>query len=110
MEERMGDPMRMLPNTRWEAAHLTKACARKLVYLETFVAFQLGKKDKTTLMSAIQLAKHQEENRGGLLIAETTKRASPSIQKLSLVKEAAMQEVRMAAKASLAKASEEDNL
>jgi hypothetical protein len=61
-------------------------------------------------MFAIQLAKHQEEKRGGLLIAETTKRASPSIQNLSLVKKAAMQEVRREAKASPAKAFEEDNL
>ena len=106
----MRDPMKMLPKTRWKVAHLAKACARKLAHLETFEAFRLGKEDKTTLMSAIQLAKDQEEKMGGLLIAETTKRASPSRQKLSLVKEKAMRKMSRAAKASPARASVEYSL
>jgi hypothetical protein len=41
MEERMGDPMGMLPNTWLEAAHLANTCARKFAHLETFEAYQL---------------------------------------------------------------------
>jgi hypothetical protein len=41
MEERMGEPKGMLPNTRWVAARLANTCVRKLAHLETFKAFQL---------------------------------------------------------------------
>ena len=34
MEERMRDPLGMLPKTRWEAAHLAKACAWKFAHLD----------------------------------------------------------------------------
>ena len=41
MDERIDNPMEMLPNTKWEATHLVKQCALKLALIETFSAFQL---------------------------------------------------------------------
>jgi len=41
MEEKIGDPMGMLPKTRLEAVHLAKQCALKLALRDTFKAFQL---------------------------------------------------------------------
>jgi hypothetical protein len=66
IEERIGDPVRMLPKTRLEVTHLTKACTLKLAHRET-----LKKEDRTNLISKKQLAKVQEEKREGLLIAKS---------------------------------------
>jgi hypothetical protein len=62
---RVGDQLEMLPNTIWEAAHLTKECARKLAYLEIFIASQTGKPSKLNIISTITLAKFQSVNRLG---------------------------------------------
>jgi hypothetical protein len=40
MEDRIGEELGMLPNTKLEAAHLTIWCARKFAFLATFDAFQ----------------------------------------------------------------------
>ena len=56
-------------------------------------------------MSEIQLAKVQEEKREGLLMAKTTRRASPSKEKRLQPKEAANLEVSKAARASPWRAS-----
>jgi hypothetical protein len=65
MDERMNDPMEMLLNTRWKAAHLAKQCALKLAFLETFSAFQLYKECKYREISEITLEKFQPSNSWG---------------------------------------------
>ena len=70
----------MLPNTRWEAAHLATWCAQKLAYLETFKADQTGMSRSKRLMSEITGAEAHSENRGGSLIAIIVRRESPSIK------------------------------
>jgi hypothetical protein len=62
-EEIIGDLVGMLPNTRWVAAHLAKTCACKLALLETFIAFQLRKEERYSLILKIKGAKCQEEKK-----------------------------------------------
>lgn len=51
MKKRMGDPIKMLSNTMWVAAHLAKTCAHKLALLETFITFKLRKEERYNLIS-----------------------------------------------------------
>ena len=78
MEERMRDPMGMLPNTRWVEAHLAKKCAWKLAHLETFKTLQLWKKERSRVMSDTIEANCQIEKRWDWFITRITRGASPS--------------------------------
>jgi hypothetical protein len=60
-----------------------------LTHRNTFKAFQIRNETKTKLTLAIPLAKVQEKNKGGLLMANTNKRASPSKERRLLPKEVA---------------------
>jgi len=53
MEERIVEPMGMLPKTWLVTAHFAKTCALKLVQRlrDTFKVFLLWNEDKTTLIS-----------------------------------------------------------
>jgi hypothetical protein len=59
MDERMDDPMGMLPNTRWEASHFAKQCALKLALLETSQPSGCRKNANTVKISDTTLEKLQ---------------------------------------------------
>jgi hypothetical protein len=64
-EESKGKLSGMLPNTKWEAAHLATECARKLTHLETLEAVQKLKIASCCRQSAITGA-HGSRRRGTL--------------------------------------------
>jgi hypothetical protein len=49
----MGEVLGMLPNTRFEAAHLAVWCANEFAHLETFNAVQSGRGESNWRVSAI---------------------------------------------------------
>lgn len=100
MEERMRDPLGMLPSTMWEAAHLANQCAQKLAQQETFKAFQLWKEEKIKWMSSRTLEKFHSLNKLGLLMARIAVRAYPSMYREEVPLEAASREANKAAWAS----------
>lgn len=81
----------------------------KLALRDTFEIFQLLKEDKTKLISDIILEKLRKEKKERLLIARTTKRASPSRERLSKPERTASLEASKAAEASPWRTSGDNN-
>ena len=73
----MRHQLRILPNTRLEAAHLTNKCDRTLTLLKTLLVFQLLKDSKKKLISEVMQAKFISLKRFEFLMAKMILIASP---------------------------------
>jgi hypothetical protein len=81
IEDKNKEEMGMLPNTKWEAAHLATRCVSELAHLKIFKAFQLGMESRRSWTSKITGAEIQSKKRWGTLIARIVNSKSPSMRR-----------------------------